>query len=78
MGRDLVVSRYSIPTGILHIDGLSMGPSGFEVSQEGRTSFLTIREDPNSPLMGRLKSKLLSLSLFSFHIVHVEYFVLDC
>ena len=26
MGRDMVVLRYAIPTGISHVDGLSMGP----------------------------------------------------
>ena len=35
MGRDLVVSRYAIPTGILCVDGLSTGPPGFKVSQLG-------------------------------------------
>ena len=33
MGRDMVESRYAIPIGILRVDGLSMGPSGFGVSQ---------------------------------------------
>ena len=33
MGRDMVVSRYAIPTGIPRIDKLSMGPPGFGVSQ---------------------------------------------
>ena len=35
MGRDMVVSRYAIPTGIPRIDGLSTGPPNFEVSQKG-------------------------------------------
>ena len=35
MGRDMVVSRYTIPTGITCVDGLSMGPPGFKVSQLG-------------------------------------------
>ena len=35
MGRDMVVSRYTIPTGILHVDGLSTGPSSFRASQLG-------------------------------------------
>ena len=29
MGRDMVVSRYAIRTGIPRVDGLSMGPPGF-------------------------------------------------
>ena len=29
MGRDMVVSRYAIPTGIPRVDGLSTGPPGF-------------------------------------------------
>ena len=29
----MMVSRYAIPTGILHVDGLSTGPAGFGVSQ---------------------------------------------
>ena len=32
MGRDMVVSRYAIPTGIPRIDGLSTGPSSFGVA----------------------------------------------
>ena len=32
-GIDLVVSRYAIPTGILCVDELLTGPSGFGVSQ---------------------------------------------
>ena len=32
MGRDLVVSRYAIPTAIPRIDGLSMGPLCFGAS----------------------------------------------
>ena len=32
MGRDMVVSRYVIPIGILCVDGLSMGSLGFGVS----------------------------------------------
>ena len=32
MGRDMVVSRYAIPTGIPGVDGLSTGPSGFRAS----------------------------------------------
>ena len=35
MGRDMVVSRYVIPIGILRVDGLSTGLSGFRVSQLG-------------------------------------------
>ena len=35
MGRDMVVSRYAIPTGILCVDGLPTGPSSFGVSQFG-------------------------------------------
>ena len=31
MGRDMVVSRYAIPTSILRVDGLSTGPPGFGV-----------------------------------------------
>ena len=31
----MVVSRYVIPSGILHVDGLSMGTSGFEASHLG-------------------------------------------
>ena len=31
--RDMVVSIYVIPTGILRIDRLSIGPSGFRTSQ---------------------------------------------
>ena len=33
MGRDIVVLRYATPTGIPRVDGLSMGPSGFWMSQ---------------------------------------------
>ena len=33
-GRDMVVSRYAIPTGIPHVDELSTGPPGFGVSQK--------------------------------------------
>ena len=33
MGCDLMVLKYAILTGISHIDGLSTGPPGFEVSQ---------------------------------------------
>ena len=33
MGRNMVVSRYAIPTGISCVDGLSTGPSGFGASQ---------------------------------------------
>ena len=33
MGREMVVSRYAIPIGILYIDGLSTGPPGFGASQ---------------------------------------------
>ena len=32
MGRDMVVSRYVIPIGVLRVDGLSTGSSGFGVS----------------------------------------------
>ena len=32
-GRDMVVLRYAIPTSIPHVEGLSMGPPGFAVSQ---------------------------------------------
>ena len=32
MGRDMVVSRYAIPTGIPRVDGLSTGPLSFGVS----------------------------------------------
>ena len=35
MRRDMVVSRYAIPTGIQSVDGLSTGPPGFKVSQLG-------------------------------------------
>ena len=35
MGRDMVVSRYTIPTGIPRVDGLSTGPWGFGASQLG-------------------------------------------
>ena len=35
MRRDMVVSRYAIPTGILRVDGLSTGPPSFRVSQLG-------------------------------------------
>ena len=34
MRRDMVVSRYTIPTGILCVDGLSTGPLGFGVSHK--------------------------------------------
>ena len=40
MGRDLVVSRYAIPTGIPHIDELSTGPPGFGVSYYVPSSLL--------------------------------------
>ena len=33
MGCNMVVLRYVIPTGIPHVDGLSMGPSGFGVGR---------------------------------------------
>ena len=33
MRHDRMVSRYAIPTGIPRVDGLLMGPPGFEVSQ---------------------------------------------
>ena len=32
MGRDMMVSRYVIPTGIPLVDGLSTGPPGFGTS----------------------------------------------
>ena len=32
MGRDLVVLRYAIPTGIPRVDRLSIGPSGLGMS----------------------------------------------
>ena len=35
MRHDMVVSRYVIPTGTHHVDGLSTGPPGFGVSQLG-------------------------------------------
>ena len=35
MGRDMVVSRYAIPTGIPCVDWLSTRPPGFRVSQLG-------------------------------------------
>ena len=35
MRRDMVVSRYAIPIGILYVDGLSTGPLGFGVSHYG-------------------------------------------
>ena len=35
MGRDMVVSRDVIPTGIPCVDGLSTGPPGFGASQLG-------------------------------------------
>ena len=35
MRRDMVASRYVIPTGIPRIDRLSTGSSGFGVSQLG-------------------------------------------
>ena len=35
MGRDMVVLRYAIPTGIPRIEGLSTGPPSFGVSQLG-------------------------------------------
>ena len=34
MGRDMMVSRYAIPIGILLVDELSMGPPGFGASQK--------------------------------------------
>ena len=33
MRRDMVISKYVIPTGIPRVDGLLMGPPGFRVSQ---------------------------------------------
>ena len=35
MGRDMVVSRYVIPSSIPRVDGLSMGTPGFEASHLG-------------------------------------------
>ena len=35
MGRDMVVSRYAIPTGIPCVYELSIGPSGFRASHLG-------------------------------------------
>ena len=35
MGRDMVVLRYAILTGIPLVDRLSMGPLGFRASQLG-------------------------------------------
>ena len=40
MGRDMVVSRYAIRTGIPQVDGLSMGPPGFGVSQLGIRAYV--------------------------------------
>ena len=42
MGRDMVVSRYAIPIGIPHIDGLSTEPLGFGVSQTSLAPFLKL------------------------------------
>ena len=40
MGRDMVVSRYVIPTGIQCVDGLSTGPLGFGASHMACGRFL--------------------------------------
>ena len=34
MRRNMVVSRYVMPTGIPHVNGLSTGPSGFKASHD--------------------------------------------
>ena len=41
MRRDMVVSRYAIPTGILCVNGLSTGLPGFGVSQKWRWIFVS-------------------------------------
>ena len=46
MVRDMVVSRYAIPTGIPRIDGLSTGLSGFGVSQRDNTCSLHLFPPP--------------------------------
>ena len=39
MGRDMVVSIYAIPTGILCVDGLSIGPPGFGALNDSLKNF---------------------------------------
>ena len=57
MGRDMVVLRYAIPTGILCVDGLSTGPSGFGVSQLSAPLFVWILLEANQG-RGLLRSRL--------------------
>ena len=53
MGRDMVVLRYVIPTGIPCVEGLSTGPPGFRASQ-----FVYIPKDKRSKLDVRVKLKV--------------------